>query len=88
LVQVNGPGDPDEGSLATLAVLTEEMRWRLYALVRAAHRPVNREEAAASIGISRKLAASHLEARYRRPAACALRFPGSRPPDGAHTQDL
>jgi len=29
----------------TLAVLSEEMRWRLYALVRAAHRPVSREEA-------------------------------------------
>src|SRR5215831_19131570 len=37
------------------------MRWRLYALVRAAHRPVSREEAAASTGISRKLAAFHLD---------------------------
>jgi predicted ArsR family transcriptional regulator len=37
------------------------MRWRLYAIVRAAHRPVSREEAAASTGISRKLAAFHLD---------------------------
>lgn len=43
------------------AVLSEETRWRLYALVRAAHRPVGREEAAAGVGISRKLAAFHLD---------------------------
>ena len=61
LVRVSGSGDPRDASLATLAVLSEEMRWRLYALVRAAHRPVSREEAAASTGISRKLAAFHLD---------------------------
>ena len=61
LVQVSGSGNPRDASLATLAVLSEEMRWRLYALVRAAHRPVSREEAAASTGISRKLAAFHLD---------------------------
>jgi len=61
LVQVSGSGDPRDAPLATLAVLSEEMRWRLYALVRAAHRPVSREEAAASTGISRKLAAFHLD---------------------------
>jgi predicted ArsR family transcriptional regulator len=61
LVRVSGPGDPHDAPLATLAVLSEEMRWRLYALVRAAHRPVSREEAAASTGISRKLAAFHLD---------------------------
>jgi predicted ArsR family transcriptional regulator len=53
--------DPRDASIATLAVLSEEMRWRLYAIVRAAHRPVSREEAAASTGISRKLAAFHLD---------------------------
>jgi predicted ArsR family transcriptional regulator len=57
----SGSGDPRDGSLATLAVLSEEMRWRLYGFVRAAHRPVSREEAAASTGISRKLAAFHLD---------------------------
>jgi len=61
LVRVSGSGDPRDSSLATLAVLSEEMRWRLYALVRAAHRPVSREEAASSTGISRKLAAFHLD---------------------------
>jgi hypothetical protein len=60
-VRVSGSGDPRDASPATLAVLSEEMRWRLYALVRAAHRPVSREEAAASTGISRKLAAFHLD---------------------------
>jgi len=60
-VRVNGMSDPRDASLATLAVLSEEMRWRLYAIVRAAHRPVSREEAAASTGISRKLAAFHLD---------------------------
>jgi predicted ArsR family transcriptional regulator len=50
-----------EASLARLAMISEEMRWRLYSFVRAAHRPVSREEAAASTGISRKLAAFHLD---------------------------
>jgi predicted ArsR family transcriptional regulator len=61
VVRANGPGDTGDTSLATLAVLSEEMRWRLYTVVRAAHRPVSREEAAASTGISRKLAAFHLD---------------------------
>lgn len=61
LVRVSNSGDASDSSLATLAVLSEEMRWRLYAVVRAAHRPVSREEAAASTGISRKLAAFHLD---------------------------
>jgi predicted ArsR family transcriptional regulator len=58
---VSSPGDVAEASLARLAVLSEQMRWRLYTFARAAHRPVSREEAAASIGISRKLAAFHLD---------------------------
>ena len=60
-VRVTGSGGPRDTSLATLAVLSEEMRWRLYAFVRTAHRPVSREEAATSTGISRKLAAFHLD---------------------------
>src|SRR5205814_6965297 len=60
-VRVTASSDPRDTSLTTLAVLTEEMRWRLYSFVRAAHRPVSREEAAASTGISRKLAAFHLD---------------------------
>src|SRR5207247_1685409 len=60
-VRVTGSGDLRDTSLATLAVLTEEMRWRLYSFVRAAHRPVSREEAAASTGITRNPAAFHLD---------------------------
>lgn len=94
LVRVSGSGDPRDSSLATLAVLSEEMRWRLYALVRAAHRPVSREEAAASTGISRKLAAFHLDklvsagllrARYDVPVGGRRvgRMPKSYEPSGA-----
>ena len=58
---MSGLDGPRDASPATLAVLGEGMRWRLYALIRAAHRPVSREEAATSAGISRKLAAFHLD---------------------------
>jgi predicted ArsR family transcriptional regulator len=54
------PGEPG-APLASLALLGEQMRWRLYAYARTARRPVTREEAAASVGISRKLAAFHLD---------------------------
>jgi predicted ArsR family transcriptional regulator len=94
LVRVSDSGDPRYTSLATVAVLSEEMRWRLYALVRAAHRPVGREEAAASLGISRKLAAFHLDklvsagllrARYDAPAGRRQvgRTPKTYEPSGA-----
>jgi predicted ArsR family transcriptional regulator len=75
---VNDSGDFRNASLARVAVLGEETRRRLYGLVRAARRPVSRDEAAASIGISRKLAAFHLDklvsagllrARYDAPTA-------------------
>lgn len=58
---MSSSGDAAEASLARVAVLSEGMRWRLYTFVRAAHHPVSREEAAASAGISRKLAAFHLD---------------------------
>jgi predicted ArsR family transcriptional regulator len=61
LTRVSDPSEPRDTSLATVAVLGEETRRRLYTLVRAAHRPISREEAAAAIGISRKLAAFHLD---------------------------
>jgi predicted ArsR family transcriptional regulator len=51
---------PDE-SLDALAVLADDLRRRMYAFIRATGRPVTREEAAASAGISRKLAAFHLD---------------------------
>jgi predicted ArsR family transcriptional regulator len=49
------------GAIEAIAVLGEEVRRRLYYVVRSARRPVSRDEAAAAAGISRKLAAFHLE---------------------------
>ncbi|MFF9817273.1 helix-turn-helix transcriptional regulator [Streptomyces sp. NPDC014006] len=48
-------------SVAALAVLGDESRRRLFDFVRRARRPVTREEASAAVGISRKLAAFHLD---------------------------
>jgi predicted ArsR family transcriptional regulator len=60
-----GPHSDDDGvgrqAVAAVAALADESRRRMYEFIRAARRPVNREEAAASVGISRKLAAFHLE---------------------------
>ena len=53
--------DPEAPSdLAVAALLTDELRGRLYRLVRDQH-PVSRDEAAAAVGISRGLAAFHLD---------------------------
>jgi predicted ArsR family transcriptional regulator len=75
------PAEPaelgQEASITALAVLGDEQRRRLFSYVQHAHRPVSREEAAESAGISRKLAAHHLDklvaagllsARYEPPA--------------------
>lgn len=52
-----------EGSDAVAAVgaLEDELRRGMYLFIRRAHRPISREEAAESVGISRKLAAFHLD---------------------------
>jgi predicted ArsR family transcriptional regulator len=73
---VPGPGPTDD--LAVAAVLSDGLRGRLYRFVRGRHpRPVTRDEAAAAAGISRGLAAFHLDklvaggllrARHQRPA--------------------
>ena len=47
--------------LKAVAALEDPVRGTLYRIVREAGRPVSREEAAAEAGISRKLAAFHLE---------------------------
>lgn len=47
--------------IRAVAVLEDELRRGMYQFIRAAHRPVSRDEAAAAVGISRKLAAFHLE---------------------------
>ncbi|SMD23383.1 Predicted transcriptional regulator, ArsR family [Kibdelosporangium aridum] len=44
-----------------MAALDDDLRWRMYTFIRAERRPVTRDEAAASVGISRKLAAFHLD---------------------------
>ena len=66
-----------EASITAIAALGDDQRRRLFGYIRHAHRPVTREEAAADAGISRKLAAHHLDklvtagllsARYQPPA--------------------
>ena len=47
--------------LARVSGLVEDQRRRLYAAVSAASTPVSRDEAAAAVGISRSLAAYHLD---------------------------
>lgn len=42
-------------------MLDDELRRGMYTFIRAARRPVTRDEAAAAVGISRKLAAFHLD---------------------------
>lgn len=44
-----------------VGALEDELRRRLYLFVRSQGRPINRDEAAAAVGISRKLAAFHLD---------------------------
>jgi predicted ArsR family transcriptional regulator len=51
----------DASTIAAVAVLADDLRRRMYAFIRRSGRPVTREEAAASVGISRKLAAFHLD---------------------------
>jgi predicted ArsR family transcriptional regulator len=48
-------------ALGAVAVLSDDLRRRMYAFIRRAGHPVTRDEAAASVGISRKLAAFHLD---------------------------
>jgi predicted ArsR family transcriptional regulator len=52
---------PDASAIAVIAVLSEDLRRRIYAFIRRSDHPITRDEAAASVGISRKLAAFHLD---------------------------
>ncbi len=54
------PAQPDP-AVTAVAALDDRLRSALYAFVRRARRPVTREEAAEAAGISRKLAAFHLD---------------------------
>ncbi|MCV7281925.1 transcriptional regulator [Mycolicibacterium flavescens] len=48
-------------AINAIATLSDGTRRRLYEVVRAARRPVSRDDAASAVGISRKLAAFHLD---------------------------
>jgi predicted ArsR family transcriptional regulator len=48
-------------AIRAVAALDDELRGGMYAFIRAAGRPVTRDEAAIAVGISRKLAAFHLD---------------------------
>ncbi len=54
-------GADADRALASVCALGDESRRRMFAFVRNARRPVTRDEAAASMGVSRKLAAFHLD---------------------------
>jgi predicted ArsR family transcriptional regulator len=66
----------DAATLSVVAVLADDLRRRMYAFIRRADGPVTRDDAAAAVGISRKLAAFHLDKLV---AAGLLRAGYSRP---------
>jgi len=51
----------DAASIAAVAALADDLRRRMYAFIRDSGEPVTRDQAAAEVGISRKLAAFHLD---------------------------
>jgi predicted ArsR family transcriptional regulator len=51
----------DGGPIRAVAALADDLRQGMYAYVRRVRRPVTRDEAAGAVGISRKLAAFHLD---------------------------
>jgi predicted ArsR family transcriptional regulator len=51
----------DDSTLEAVAVLSDDLRRRMYGFIRRSDGPVTRDEAADSVGISRKLAAFHLD---------------------------
>jgi predicted ArsR family transcriptional regulator len=59
-VEVSDPG-ADVAAVQAVAALEDPSRRELYRFIRASAQPVTREQAAAAIGISRKLAAFHLD---------------------------
>lgn len=52
---------PEGAAIKAVAALEDELRSGMYAFIRGAGRPVSRDEAATAVGISRKLAAFHLD---------------------------
>jgi predicted ArsR family transcriptional regulator len=64
-------GRSAESSIRAVAVLDDELRRGMYIFIRQTRRPVTRDEAAASVGISRKLAAFHLDKLVEAGVLCA-----------------
>ncbi|MFF4401098.1 helix-turn-helix transcriptional regulator [Streptomyces sp. NPDC001480] len=60
-VDPTSPADAAGAAIDSVSVLGEDSRRRMFAFIRRARRGVTRDEAAASVGISRKLAAFHLD---------------------------
>jgi predicted ArsR family transcriptional regulator len=61
-------GQPElstDAAITAVAVLDDEFRRGMYDFIRAARRPVTREQAAEAVGISTKLAAFHLDKMVR-----------------------
>ncbi|WP_158890435.1 helix-turn-helix transcriptional regulator [Amycolatopsis anabasis] len=56
---------PAAATITSVAALDDDLRREMYAFIRRAQRPVTREEAATAVGISRKLAAFHLDKLVR-----------------------
>jgi predicted ArsR family transcriptional regulator len=54
-------GPAEDESIKAVAVLGDDLRRGMYRFVRTARRPVTRDETAAAVGVSRKLAAFHLD---------------------------
>jgi predicted ArsR family transcriptional regulator len=52
---------PTTREVAAVAALADELRRRIYEFIRGAAHPVSRDQAAVAVGISRKLAAFHLD---------------------------
>jgi predicted ArsR family transcriptional regulator len=69
------PTDAVDRSMSAFGVIDEPTRRRLYLFVRAAGHPVTRDEGAAHAGVSRKLAAFHLD----RLVDAGLLVPGTAP---------
>jgi predicted ArsR family transcriptional regulator len=58
---MQGTRHPDATDVARLSSLDDELRSRLYGYVRSQREPVSRDQAAEAVGISRSLAAYHLD---------------------------
>ncbi|GAA0674191.1 helix-turn-helix domain-containing protein [Kitasatospora atroaurantiaca] len=55
------PEPASDAAIESVSVLSDDLRRQMYAFIRRARRPVTRDEAAETVGISRKLAAFHLD---------------------------